>query len=89
MAIVKSSTGKFYDMDDNALEGKEVKPQDLPAELQRGPGPGGPAGLAGLVQVVVNLPGGGKPPPSGQSQGAEDVVGHHYCGWRNCWRNCW
>lgn len=92
MAIVKSPTGKFYDLDDNALEGKEVKQEDLPKDLQR-PGPGtgaGPGNLAGLIQVIVHVPGGGGPPQGGGEQGEGDVVGHHsrYC-WRNCWRNCW
>jgi hypothetical protein len=106
MAILQSSTGKFYDMDDNALEGKEMKPEDLPQELQRpgpgmggGPGGGGQGGLAGLIQVNVNLPSGGgpsRPAPGGadaESKGADDdVSGHwrrHFYYWRNCWRNWW
>jgi hypothetical protein len=101
MAIVRSTTGVFYDLDDNVLEGKEIKEEDLPKEIQRsgpgmGMGPGGPPGnLSGLIQVIVNVPAGG-PPPSGtgaQSEGEDDVAGHHrrwhHYGWHNCWRNCW
>ena len=115
MAIVRSQDGKFYDVDDNALEGKEVKREDLPKELQgRGeaePGGAGVGGggmgagnLAGLIQIIVNLPEGAPPPTGGKpgegaqagAGGEEDVAGHNFCWannwrnvWRNCWRNCW
>lgn len=98
MAIVRSQTGKFYDMDENALEGKEVKPEDLPKEMQQQSGPPGRGGgLAGLIQIIVNSPQGAPPPGAGggkPGEGAEgDVAGHHHhmhmMYWQNCWHNCW
>jgi hypothetical protein len=103
MAILRSADGKFYEVDDNVLEGKEIKPESLPADMKSGPPPTGGAGggassLAGLVQVIINLPPsfGGAPQGdtgagAGQGEG-DDVTGHHRC-WHNCWhnhwRNCW
>ena len=92
MAIVRSTTGKFYDLDENILEGKEVKQEDLPKEMQQsgpdpammgaGGGPGGPGG-SGLIQIIVNVPQGTPPPPGAAAPGAEgeaaaegDVAGH-------------
>ncbi|MFZ4768136.1 MAG: hypothetical protein ACOYMN_24575, partial [Roseimicrobium sp.] len=63
MAILRSADGKFYEVDDNVLEGKEIKPENLPADMKAGPprsnGAGGSSavgGLNGLVQVIINLP---------------------------------
>ena len=36
MAILRSADGKFYDVDDNVLSGKEVKPENVPQEAQGG-----------------------------------------------------
>lgn len=94
MAIVKTKDGKFFDIDDNVLEGKEVKPPEG-VSPQGGPGPGGHGGpgmgAGGPVQIIVNLPSPGGPPPGAKpascEEGAEaeelqDVAGHwrHYYG---------
>lgn len=105
MAILRSADGKFYDVDDNVLSGKEVKPENLPKEAQGGGAPpegggGGIGGLGGLIQIIVNVPpggagGGGAPAPAqgqGQQGQGDDVEGHSYRWynyWRNCWRNYW
>jgi hypothetical protein len=95
MAIVKTKDGKFYDIDDNIMEGKEVAPPEGAAQ-QSGPGPGGPGfGSGGPIQIIVNLPPpGGAPPPGGQPPAGEqteeagqlqDVAGH----WRHHWGGGW
>jgi len=90
MAIVKSKTGSFYDVDDNVLEGKEVKREDLPKEMQSGAGQQsgpGPGGMPGLIQIIVHSPQ-GAPRGDKPAEGEGDVAGHHMH-WSNCWRNCW
>ena len=99
MAILRSSDGKFYDVDDSVLAGKEVKPENAPQGAQGGSPPdggGGIGGLGGLIQIIVNVPpGGGGSPDAGQGAPAGDegdVEGHRRCWgnyWRNCWRNYW
>ncbi len=91
MAILKSKTGTFYDVDDNVLENKEVKREDLPKEMQQsGPGPGG--AMPGLIQIIVHSPQGAPPPGGASGEGEGDVAGHHmhmHWNWMNMWRNCW
>lgn len=96
MAILRGQDGKFYDLDDAVLEGKEVKPENLPEE--NGPGSpetsGGGAGghASGIVQIFVNAGGGaatGSPAAPAREDESEggDVEGHSRCGWHNHWRN--
>ena len=95
MAILRGQDGKFYDLDDAALEGNEVQPENLPEGAEGGPPEGGAGGEpgAGIVQIFVNA-GGGAGGPAGASSAAPpsegeggDVEGHSRCGWHNHWRN--
>src|SRR5437879_1317614 len=90
MAILRSADGKFYELDDNLLQGREVKPKDLPADLRNTPPPdagGGARGMGGLVRIIINAPpvAGAPPPQSATSEGEGDVAGHS--GWHNNWAN--
>ncbi len=101
MAIVRGQNGKFYEVDENLLTGKEVTGETAPAELltpDLGPvaGPGASAPASGLIQIVVNVPdalsGGAGAPPQGApapDEEAGEVSGRVGCGWYNNWQNCW
>ncbi len=88
MAILRSGDGKFYDVEDSVLEGKEVSPdkvQSLPPPQAGGAG-------SGLIQIVLNAPPPSGGPPNTASPAEGDVAGHHgHGGWGGggCWNNCW
>jgi len=96
--ILRSAEGRFYELEEKDLKGKEVKPEDLPADAvsnkSRGPArptPGGAPGGGSAVQIVIYA-NNGQPPQvmQGGSQGEGDDVQGRMCGvWSNCgWSNC-
>ncbi len=104
MAILRSQDGKFYDVDDSLLTGKEV-PGDKVNSGPSYPPPsagGGGFGLAGgLVQIIVTAPSSGAGPDLGPPPGTEDSSkggdvqghsgdhGHGGGGGGWGWHNCW
>lgn len=70
MAIVKSADGRYFEIEDEVLASKEIKPEQLPEEARRpglrpsgrGPMQGGPAAPPGggqPIHVTINIGGGG------------------------------
>ncbi|MCC6883014.1 MAG: hypothetical protein IT576_12735 [Verrucomicrobiales bacterium] len=100
MAILRSQDGKFYDVDDSSLQGKEVAPENVPNLTPGGtmpPSSGGASLGGGIIQIYVSSPGAAAQgpdlgPPQAGAEGEEaagDVQGHDWCrpSWQNCWQN--
>lgn len=104
MAILRSTDGKFYEVDDDQLEDKLIPAEEIRDKLgdaggepaEYGPGPmtipsGGPV----TIQIFTSPEAGEGPPPEDAEGGGGEVSAHGYCyrrrpRWHNhCWRNYW
>ena len=86
MAILRSTSGKFYEIPDDQLSQYEV-PADLVQQVQGLGGPGGPEGGPGGPEAGPGPEGG----PEGEGGDVEPYGFRIHFGWgrRHYWRNCW